>query len=255
MFFLHKRFIKISAYLIALLLFVLAFMGCSKLESNVTSFSEKVKEKFHAKKKETVTASRLNLRKEPSTQSHAFSVLRKGDELEVYHLTGKWAKVKTSDGREGWVYARYITGFEDLFTEKQHLTETKNSTHESKAWQPTPSDAATVEQKVKSGQHTTGNQAEEGSTYVFSHPEKLFSLRVPVDWDNNTDHQDYFEKHIFKDPLQEIEIWVVYTSTEDYSADEFYRDLAYLVMVRSGDPSVISTSTSQKAVSGPEWLY
>ena len=110
MFFFRKRWIKKTAYLFALLLSALALVSCSKLQRDVTSFSEKVKEKFHAKKKETVTANRLNLRKEPSTHSRAFSVLRKGDELEVYHLTGKWAKVKTSDEREGWVYVRYITG-------------------------------------------------------------------------------------------------------------------------------------------------
>jgi hypothetical protein len=95
----------------------------------------------------------------------------------------------------------------------------------------------------------------QGGQFVFSHPEGLFSLQVPMGWDNNKDNQDYFEKHIFKDPSQEMEIWVVHTSSEDYSEDEFYRDLASLLMERSGARTEISPSARRKADSGLEWLY
>ena len=316
-----------SAYLIALLLFVLAFMGCSKLQSDVTSFSEKVKEKFQAKKKETVTASHLNLRKGPSTQSPTLSVFRQGDQLEIYHISGKWAKVQTYDGSEGWVYARYITGFEDLFTEKQDATETQQSTRKSKTKQPIPPESPAVEQEVVSDDDTawhtkeisdpdasasekpfslpensevntppderdavsqpgSGAQIEpaksptlpelepgedaqgkiisilssqspagDGRQFVFSHPAGLFSLRMPAGWDNNIENQNYFEKYIFTDPAQDLEIWVVHTPAEDYSEGEFYRDLASLQMERSGARTEISPSTRRKADSGLEWLY
>lgn len=328
MFFSCKNIVRTSRYIIALLLSVLILMSCSKLQSGVSSFSEKVKETFHANKRETVTANRLNLRKEPSTQSRALSVLRKGDELEVHRLSGKWAKVTTSDEREGWVYVRYITGFEGLFAEKQHTTETQESTRKSKTKQPIPLEAAAVEQEVVSGHETARHTKEiqdtdesaskkppylpvkssgvntppddrdavvqpgpaseietaeipklpvpkssedaegkttsiqrsespigEGGQFVFSHPEGLFSLQLPMGWDNNKDNQDYFEKYIFKDPSQKMGIWVVHTSSEDYSEDEFYRDLASLLMELSGARTEISPSTRRKADSGLEWLY
>jgi len=328
MFFSCKNIVRTSIYIIVLLLSVLILMSCSNLQSGVGSFSEKVKETFHIRKKATVTVSRLNLRKEPSTKSRVLSVLRKGDELEIHRLSGKWAKVKTSDEREGWVYVRYITGFEELFAEKQHTTETQKSTRKSKTKQPIPPEAAAVEQEVVSGHETALHTKEiqdtdessskkppylpvkrsgvntppddrdavcqpgpaseietaeipklpvpkssedaeeettsiqrsespigEGGQFVFSHPEGLFSLQLPLGWDNNKDNQDYFEKYIFKDPSQEMDIWVVHTSSEDYSEDEFYRDLASLLMELSGARTEISPSTRQKADSGLEWLY
>lgn len=323
-----KSAIKTSTYLIALLLSVLVLVSCSKLQSGVTSFSEKVKETFHTRKKATVKASHLNLRKEPSTQSHVLGVLRKGDELEIHRLSGKWAKVKTSEEREGWVYVRYITGFEELFARKQHTTETQKSTSKSETQQATPPGETAVEQgmisdgrtdrytketqqtdkptskrppylpvkrsgvstppddrdaagqpdpaaEVETDEIPTSSVSEasedaegkttsiqtsdsptgEGGQFVFSHPEGLFSLQVPMGWDNNKDNQDYFEKHIFKDPSQEMEIWVVHTSSEDYSEDEFYRDLASLLMERSGARTEISPSARRKADSCLEWLY
>ena len=149
-----KSIIKKSTYLIVLLLSVLVLVSCSNLQSSVTSFSEKVKETFHTGEIETVTASHLNMRKEPSTQSRVLSVLRKGDELEVLHLSGKWAKVKVSDEREGWVYVRYITGFEELFSEKQQTTETQKPTSKSETQQATPPGATAVEQEVVSADIT-----------------------------------------------------------------------------------------------------
>jgi len=323
-----KSIIKTSTYLIALFLSVLVLVSCSNLQSGVTSFSEKVKESFHAGKIETVTASHLNLRKEPSDQSRVLSVLRKGDELEVLHLSGKWAKVKASDEREGWIYVRYITGFEELFAEKPHTAETQKSTSKSETQQVTASEATAMEQDMVSANMTnpyteetqesdestskkpsslpetrsgvnnppddrdaadqpspaseietdeiptspvsgpkedakgktasiqrSESQVGEGGQFVFSHPEGLFSLQLPMGWDNNKDNQDYLEKYIFKDPSREMEIWVVHTSSEDYSEDEFYRDLASLLMEHSDAPTEMSPSTRRKADSGLEWLY
>lgn len=328
MFFSCKNIFKTSIYIIAFLLSVLVLVSCSKFQSGVTSFSEKVKETFHIRKKTTVTASHLNLRKDPSTQSRVLGVLRKGDELEVHRLSGKWANVKTSDEKEGWVYVRYITGFEELFAEKQHTTETQKSIPKSKTHQAMPPGEAAAEQDVASSDKTdryaketqetekstsknppslpversgvntpsddlnTSGQPDpaaeietakiptspvyessedikgkttsiqgsespmgEDGQFIFSHPGGLFSLQLPMGWDNNKDNRNYFEKHIFKDPSQEMGIWVVLTSSEDYSGDEFYRDLASLLMERSGACTEISPSTLRKAESGLEWLY
>jgi hypothetical protein len=248
--------------------------------------------------------------------------------LEVDRLSGKWAKVKTSDDREGWVYGRYITGFEALFTEKQHTTETQKSTSKSETQQAQSPTDTPVKQEMASShrknQYTKETQRPDASTaktpsalpathsdennppdnrdapaqeapvteietaeipaspvsessgvseeetasiqrgkstmgkgvsFVFSHPQGLFSLQLPIGWDNRKDSQGYFEKYIFEDPSREMGIRVVHTSSEDYSGDEFYRDLASLLMERSGARTEISPSSLRKAESGIEWMY
>ena len=327
MFFSYRNIVRALLYIIAFVLSVLVLVSCSQLQSGVTSFSEKVKETFHLKKKTKVTSSHLNLRKEPSTRSRVLGVLRKGDELEVDRLSGKWAKVKTSDDREGWVYVRYITGFEELFTEKQQTTETQKSTSKSETQQAQSPTKTPVKQEMASDhrkdqytkktlgsdgstapppslpvprsdvntppddQYAADHQAPvteiktaeipaspvsessgvaegetasiqkdkstmgEGGQFVLSHPQGLFSLQLPMGWENSKDRQGYFEKYIFTDPSREMGIRVVHTSSEDYSGDEFYRDLASVLMERSGARTEISPSTLRKTESGLEWLY
>ena len=327
MFFFYGNIIKTSIHIIAFVLSFLFLVSCSNLQSGVTSFSEKVKETFHLKKKTTVTASYLNLRKAPSPRSRVLSVLRKGDELEVDRLSGKWAKVKTSDDREGWVYARYITGFEELFTEKQHTTEPQKSTSKpenqkvkSQMETPVKQEVASDHRKKQDTKETQGSQGstapppslpvarsgdnnppdnrdtpghqapvteiktaeipaspvsesskgaegetasiqrdkktmDESGPFVFSHPQGLFSLQLPMGWENRKDSQGYFETYIFIDPSREMGIRVVQTSSEDYSGDEFYRDLASVLMERSGARTEISPSILRKTESGLEWLY
>ena len=119
---------------------------------------------------------------------------------------------------------------------------------------PVSESSEDIKGKTTSIQRSESPMGESGQ-FVFSHPEGLFSLQVPMGWDNNKENQDYFEKYIFKDPSQEMGIWVVHTSSEDYSEDEFYRDLASLLMERSGARTEISPSTLRKAESGLEWLY
>ena len=51
----------------------------------------------------TVTASWLNVRKDPSTNYSAVSSLPKGTRIQVLESNGNWLKIK-----EGWVYAAYV---------------------------------------------------------------------------------------------------------------------------------------------------
>lgn len=294
-----KRIVKASTHAAVLLLSGLVLISCAELESGVATFSDKVKDTFHVTKKATVTASRLNLRQKPSTQSRVLSVLRKGEKLEVFQLYGKWAEVKTSDEREGWVYTRYITGFEELFAEKQQTTEAQKSVSkpetrpaissskppsaldEKRSGVGTPPDdrhaagnqepaadikAAESEPSptLKSHEETEGKTAsiqmgerpiDQGGQFVFSEPEGLFSLKLPMGWHHRKGRQDYFEKYIFEDPTAAMGVWVVHTSSEDYSEDEFYRDLASLLMERSGGLTEISPLTPRKVGAGLEWSY
>ncbi len=65
----------------------------------------------------TVTASRLNLRKEASVSSRILGVLEKGDLLEVTSVSGDWLKVITLSKKVGWVYRLYVDT--DLKAEKK----------------------------------------------------------------------------------------------------------------------------------------
>ena len=51
----------------------------------------------------TVTASALNIRKDPSTNYSAVGSLSKGARIQVLESNGNWLKIK-----EGWVYSAYV---------------------------------------------------------------------------------------------------------------------------------------------------
>jgi len=56
-----------------------------------------------------VTATRLNLRSQGTTESKVLHVLDNGDELTVLAREKSWIQVRTDTGIEGWVAARYTT--------------------------------------------------------------------------------------------------------------------------------------------------
>jgi curli biogenesis system outer membrane secretion channel CsgG len=55
-----------------------------------------------------VTAETGTLRASASTEGRKIKTLKEGDSLEVVEDSGKWTKVKTSDGTEGWVLNKII---------------------------------------------------------------------------------------------------------------------------------------------------
>ena len=73
---------------------------------------------------ETVTASKLNLREEPSAQSHVLDVLKKGDRLMIRSHEGPWIQVETTSHRIGWVHASYVSGFRADSPANQSLAQT-----------------------------------------------------------------------------------------------------------------------------------
>lgn len=82
-------------------------LGCADMQKKVAAFKD-----FGAGRTEQVIAHRLNLRQEPSSKAAILGVLEKGDTVRVESEKGSWLKVTTSEGKEGWVYSRYITGYE-----------------------------------------------------------------------------------------------------------------------------------------------
>ncbi len=57
-----------------------------------------------------VTASALNVRREPSGDAEVLTQVRKGTVLSVLRRDQSWVKVRLADAREGWVAARFVSG-------------------------------------------------------------------------------------------------------------------------------------------------
>ena len=71
----------------------------------------------------TVTASVLNIRKDPSTNYSAVGFLRKGERIEVLESNGNWLRIK-----DGWVYSAYVKmdNGSNVYTELKNAIVTAN---------------------------------------------------------------------------------------------------------------------------------
>ena len=71
----------------------------------------------------TVTASALNIRKDPSTNYKAIGSLKKGTRIQVLESNGNWLKIN-----EGWVYSAYVKmdNGSDVYTEVKNAVVTAN---------------------------------------------------------------------------------------------------------------------------------
>lgn len=56
----------------------------------------------------TITASSLNLRSGPGTAHSSTGLITKGQAVTVLSVSGDWSRIKTIEGRTGWVYNKYI---------------------------------------------------------------------------------------------------------------------------------------------------
>lgn len=57
----------------------------------------------------TVTASSLNVRREPSTEAEVLQQARKGEKLSVLMHGESWVKVRLESGENGWVASRFVS--------------------------------------------------------------------------------------------------------------------------------------------------
>ena len=71
----------------------------------------------------TVTASVLNIRKDPSTNYKAVGTLKKGARIRVLETNGNWLKIQ-----DGWVYAAYVKMDDgsNVYTELKNAVVTAN---------------------------------------------------------------------------------------------------------------------------------
>lgn len=56
-----------------------------------------------------VTASALNVRREPSSDAEVLMQVKKGTALDVLQSDESWVKVRLADGSSGWVAARFVS--------------------------------------------------------------------------------------------------------------------------------------------------
>lgn len=56
-----------------------------------------------------VTASALNVRREPSSDAEVVMQVKKGTSLDVLRSDESWVKVRLADGSTGWVAARFVS--------------------------------------------------------------------------------------------------------------------------------------------------
>jgi TonB family protein len=57
----------------------------------------------------TVTASALNVRRDPSTDADVILQAKQGDKLSVLLRDESWVKVRLASGESGWVAARFVS--------------------------------------------------------------------------------------------------------------------------------------------------
>ena len=57
----------------------------------------------------TVTASALNVRRDPSNTGEVITMVKRGQKLTLLASTESWMKVRLESGENGWVSARHVT--------------------------------------------------------------------------------------------------------------------------------------------------
>jgi TonB family protein len=57
----------------------------------------------------TVTASALNVRRDPSTAGDVITMVRRGQKLTLLASTESWMKVRLESGENGWVSSQHVT--------------------------------------------------------------------------------------------------------------------------------------------------
>jgi len=114
-----KRTAKIIASSAMAFIFSMGLLGCAKLQKWASTEPKDVRSSIQVHRTERVTAHRLNLRQGPSTKATILEVLKKGDSLKIQTEKGAWLNVITSEGTVGWVYNRYVTGYETLRKDKE----------------------------------------------------------------------------------------------------------------------------------------
>lgn len=96
-----------------------SYLSGNKNISNTTS--------NHSAYRAVITATNVNLRARPSLSGRIKASLSAGQAVTVYSTNGSWRKIKTSDGKNGYVYGTYVGKSYSSNTSKKTTTASLDS--------------------------------------------------------------------------------------------------------------------------------
>ncbi|MBL4936032.1 C40 family peptidase [Clostridium sp. YIM B02515] len=120
------RINSIKLMLGALVIGTIPFAGHAKVhaETPTTNQVQAAPASFESNRLDatgTVTASRLNVRKGPSTSYSIMHLLWHGNRVKVIGESGNWYQIRLSDGRTGWVSKNYLKLDVNVSTRQQRI--------------------------------------------------------------------------------------------------------------------------------------
>jgi hypothetical protein len=253
-----KQMLRLCRFLAFTLICVTA-AGCAQIQTGIEEISTRLKNPSSTARSETVTAGRLNLRKEPSTNSQIYTQLKKGDRVTIRSEEGQWVKVTTKSGRSGWVHSAYLTGFGSVSagdttlaqSDKDKQKEDLPSDHQVK---PIPAPQPVNPPKpepIKPHSQPEASQV----LKVYSHPRGEYQIKYTATWKLREDFEADPEIVAFTSQSQKAELWVVSSPVDTVqSSDNFYLDLVRPLAQQFQEAVLIDPLTDGEE-NGVAWRY
>lgn len=253
-----NRMLRLYRFLVFTLICVTA-AGCAQIQAGIEEISTRLKNPSSTARSETVTAGRLNLRKEPSTNSQIYTQLKKGDRVTIRSEEGQWVKVTTKSGRNGWVHSAYLTGFGSASAGDTTLAQSDKdkqkkdlpSDHQVK---PIPAPQPVNPPKpepIKPHPQPEASQA----LKVYSHPRGEYQIKYTATWKLREDFEADPEIVAFISQSRKAELWVMSSPVDIVqSSDNFYLDLVRPLAQQFQEAVLIDPLTDGEK-NGVAWRY
>ncbi len=104
----------------------------------------------------TVTADRLNVRKDPDLSAKRIGYIDNGEQVKVLENLGEWLKVEYVDGEEGYVASEYVT-LSEAFTYAKSIAEDQEELKRQRELEER--EKASETEKAENTQQETGEEA------------------------------------------------------------------------------------------------
>lgn len=224
-----KRMLRLYRFLVFALACVIT-TGCTQMEAGMEEISTRLKDLGSVPRSETVTADRLNLRKEPTTKSQVLTQLKKGDRVTIHSQEDPWVKVTTEFGSSGWVHSAYLTGFGSASAGHTTLAKSDKDTQEKDLTSDAPIKPALPPQPVKPPKpvpiepHSQPKASQ--ALKVYPHPRGEYQIKYPATWKLREDLEADPEIVALTSQSRKAELWIVSSPVDIVqSLDNFYLDL------------------------------
>ncbi len=276
-------------WLVSIIFFVIVF-GCTQMQAGFEEMNSRLQDFKFMPRAETVTADRLNLRKEPSTKSQVILQLKKGDRVSVKDQQGKWTKIVTKTGRSGWVYNEYLTGFDHEPEQEKVKAEatpvvqsrkaetvsrdTYNSRFEKslehpvvipemqeidphKVSKPPTNQSLHVSQKHAQSPSIEQEKQQQGPQELktYMHPQGICQIKYPAKWELKEEYDPDSDIVTFYSSSQRAELYITNVSVDlGGDVDAFYLDLVRPLARQYGENVTIDPLTDGQE-KNDNWFY